>query len=108
MHSQWLESLSDTETEHFAQLCTEAERGAFRIIRGYALKAAQDGSTNFPIARDNLGERVGISGNGAGQLRRKFTRLGIIAQTAPYRPNVAAARFCWLLTESPDIGSQRR
>ena len=96
MKTPWLESLADTERERFAQLSTDAERGAFRIIRSYARKAAQDGNADFPIVRDNLGDRIGISGEGAGQLRRKFAKLGIIEQTAPYKANIAAARFAWI------------
>ena len=53
-----------------------------------------------PIARDNLGERIGITGKGAGLLRKKLARFGVIAQTAPYQPNVAAARYRWLLASS--------
>jgi hypothetical protein len=97
MESLWLESISDAEREKFTSLATDAERGAFRIIRSYSHKATQDGKADFPIARDNLGERVGITGEGAGLLRAKFVRLGIIARTAAYRANVAAARFRWLL-----------
>ena len=100
MESQWIESLADAERERFAQLSTAAERGAFRIIRSYARKAEQDGNPDFPIVRDNLGARVGITGNGAGMMRTKFVALGIIAQTAPHRANVAAARFRWRLDRS--------
>ena len=105
LEKPWLASLGDAEREHFAQLTTDAERGAFRIIRSYAGKAASDGNADFPIVRDNLGERVGISGNGAGQLRAKFARLGIIVPTVPYVPNKAAARFRCLLTAAPDMQS---
>lgn len=103
LENPWLASLADVERERFRQLSTDAERGAFRIIRSYARKAASDGNADFPVARDNLGERVGISGNGAGQLRAKFARLGIMEQTVPYVPNKAAARFRWLLTERPAL-----
>jgi hypothetical protein len=95
LERRWYESLSEGERERFSQLSTDAERGAFRIILSYERNAAQNGHADFPIARDNLGERVGISGNGAGQLRMKFVRLGIIAQTTQYRANVAAARYRW-------------
>ena len=64
------------------------------------LESAQDGNADFPIVRDNLGKRVGITGEGAGLLRSKFARLGVIKLTVPHKPNVAAARFCWLLGES--------
>lgn len=96
----WLASLGATERECLAQLSTEAERGAFRIIRSYARKAVSDGNADFPIARDNLAARLDITGPGAGQLRAKFVTLGVIAQTAKYRPNVAAARYRWLFKAS--------
>jgi hypothetical protein len=96
----WLDSLGQAEREKFLALSTDAERGAFRIIRSYARKAAQDGNADFPIVRDNLGRRIGITGKGAGLLRGKFTRLCIIKPTVPYKPNVAAARFRWLLADS--------
>ncbi len=95
MEVRWLSSIDDREREHFAQLSTEAECSAFRIILSYARKAANDSVTDFPIARDNLGDRLGITGNGVGLLRRKFARLGIVEQTAPYKANVAPARFRW-------------
>ena len=71
-------------------------------------KAAEDNSADFPIVRDNLGERVGITGKGAGLMRKKFVGLGIIVETVPFVPNKAAARFRWLLTETPDIRSPRQ
>jgi hypothetical protein len=52
---------------------------------------------DFPIACDSLGCRLGITGRGAGALWLKFVRLAIIRQTAVYKPNLTAARYCWLL-----------
>ena len=103
MEQQWITTVQNAELKQFLTLTTEAERGAFRIIRSYARKAAQDGNADFPIGRDNLGERLWITGNGAGLLRKKLVRLGIIKLTAPHKPNVTAARFCWLLAEMADI-----
>ena len=100
LETRWLASLDDSEREKFAQLATDAHRGAFRIIRSYARKAAQDGAPDFPIAVENLGERLGITMRGAGLLRAKFARLGTIERTAPHRANVAAARYRW----TADIG----
>jgi hypothetical protein len=97
LEQRWHESITEGERTAFAQLSTDAERSAFRIVRSYARKAAQDRKADFPIARDNLGERVGLTGSGAGLLRDKLDRLGIISKTADYRPNKAATRFRWLL-----------
>ena len=103
---RWRAGLSEDERELFAGLETENERDAFRIIRSFAVKAARDGAADFPIVRDNLAERLGITGNGAAWIREKFVRLGVIKKTANYVPNRFAARFKWLPTiaiqQSPD------
>jgi hypothetical protein len=96
MERQWLDSLLQVEREYLDRLETDAQRSSFRIIRNYAMKATQDGAADFPIARENLALRLGITGPGAGQLRQKFVKLGIINLTVPYRPNVTAARYRWL------------
>ena len=90
----WKSSLSTAERELFKRLETENERDAFRIVRSFARKAEQDG--DFPIARDNLAERLGITGKGAAWIRDKFAKLGIITKTANYVPNKFATRFRWL------------
>lgn len=86
-------------------LTTAAERDALRIIENFARKAASDGVPDFPIARDNLASRLCMTGRGAGELRRRFVRLGILEQTAAYRPNVKAARYRWLCDATPITGS---
>jgi hypothetical protein len=95
LEKQWLDNLSGAEREKFERLTTDSESAAFRIIRSYATKAQQDGAPDFPIFRDNLGKRLGITGRGAGLLRQKFVDLAIIERTAPYKPNVAPARYRW-------------
>jgi hypothetical protein len=94
---RWAAELTETEREALARLETENERDGFRIIRGYARKAEQDGLMDFPIGRDNLGERLGITGKGAAGIREKLVRLGVIQRTADYVPNKFAARFKWCL-----------
>jgi hypothetical protein len=93
----WAASLSAAEREIFTRLETENERDAFRIVRSYARKANQDGAADFPIVRDNLAERLGITGKGAGGIRDKLAKLGAIAKTSEYVPNKRAARFRWLI-----------
>ena len=87
-----------TEREIFRRLETENERDAFRIVRSYGRKAEQDGAADFPIVRDNLAARLGLTGNGAAGIRDKLARLGAIQKTVNYVPNKSAARFKWLLT----------
>lgn len=93
---RWKARLYSAEASLLAQLSTEHERDAFRIIWSYALKASQDGCEDFPIARDNLADRLGITGPGAGGIRSKFTTLGIIRLAQHYQPNKRAARYVWL------------
>lgn len=92
----WSATLSTEEREIFMRLDTENERDTFRILRSYARKAEQDGVADFPIARDNLAERLGITGKGAAGIRDKLAKLGAIAKTADYIPNKFAARFRWV------------
>ena len=94
---RWTARLSAEEREIFTRLETENERDAFRIVRSFGRKAEQDGAADFPIVRDNLAERLGVTGKGAAGIRDKLARLGVIKNTANYVPNKFAARFKWLL-----------
>jgi hypothetical protein len=92
----WRSNLSATERQIFTRLETENERDAFRIVRSFARKANQDSAADFPIVRDSLAERLGVTGKGAAWIRDKLAKLGAIAKTADYVPNKFAARFKWL------------
>jgi hypothetical protein len=94
---KWAATLSVAERDLFTQLETENERDAFRIVRSFARKAAQDGVPDFPIVRDSLAERLGVTGKGAAWIRDKLAKLGIIAKTRDYIPNKFAARYKWLV-----------
>ena len=96
----WTAKLLPAEHEIYGQLVTEKERDAFRIIRSYARKAKIDGAADFPIVRDNLAERLGITGKGAAGIRDKLAKLGAIVKTADYIPNKSAARFRWKNTRT--------
>jgi len=96
MEQHWQDSLSRAEMEIFHVLQTDNERDAFRIIRSFGLKAEQDGASDFPVARDNLACRLGITGPGAAMIRDKLARLKAIEKTEHYKPNKAATRFKWL------------
>ena len=96
----WKSTLSATERQFLTRLETDNERDAFRIVRSFARKAEQDGAADFPIVRDNLASRLGITGKGAAGIRDKLARLGAISKTVNYVPNKAAARFKWLLPKS--------
>jgi hypothetical protein len=67
----------------------------FASSAGSLAQALENQQPDFPTVRDNLGRRLGITGRGAGELRQKFVRLGIVKPTTPYKANVAAARYSW-------------
>ena len=96
----WKSSLSDAERQFITRLETANERDAFRIVRSFARKAELDGALDFPIVRDSLAARLGITGKGAAGIRDKLALLGAISKTVNYVPNKAAARFKWLLPKS--------
>jgi len=93
---RWTATLTAAEREIFTRLETENERDAFRIVRSFARKAEQDGAADFPIVRDSLAARLGVTGKGAAWIRDKLARLGAFVKTADYVPNKHAARFRWL------------
>jgi hypothetical protein len=96
LDDKWKATLSVLEREIFARLETDNERDAFRIVQSFGRKAQQDGTVDFPIVRDSLADRLGVTGNGAGWIRDKLARLEVIEKTANYVPNKSAARFKWL------------
>jgi ribosomal protein S20 len=102
LHKKWLAALSEHERKALDSLATEHERDAFRIVRSFERKASLDLAEDFPIVRDNLGDRLGISGKGAAGIRDKLEKLGIIQRTKAYVANKWAARYRWLL----DTGKQ--
>ena len=96
----WLARLSKAERHAFESLTTQHECDAFRIVNSYARHARESEANDFPIARDNLGARLGITGRGAGKIREKLTRFGIVRLVKQYRPNRAAARYVWTATKA--------
>ncbi|MSU59973.1 MAG: hypothetical protein EXS35_17690 [Pedosphaera sp.] len=96
LESKWTAALSAAEREILARLETDNERDAFRIVQSYARKAELEGAADFPIVRDNLGERLGVTGNGAAWIRDKLAKQGAIEKTRDYVPNKFSARYRWL------------
>jgi hypothetical protein len=101
MVDRLVRELSPKARDAYQQLDTENEREAFKIIRCFAQKADMDGTPDFSIASQNVGLRVGVSYQAICNMRKKFERAGIIRQTQPALPNKRAARYVWLLEESP-------
>lgn len=99
LHSLWLAELSPSERTTFENLTTAFEQDAFRIIRSFAKYARSKNEEDFPIARDDLSARVGLTGEGAGLLIRRFcdNTHAILRRTQEYVPHKSAARYRWLL-----------
>lgn len=99
LHKSWLKELSVAEQTAFENLTTDCERDAFRIIRSYSKNAATHQQNDFPIGRDDLAARIGITGKGAGLLLQRFctANSGILERTQEYVPHKSAARYRWML-----------
>jgi hypothetical protein len=93
--SRWLATLNTAERTKYEARTTDGEWDAFRILQGFHRFAQEKGEDDFPVVRDNLGARLGMTGEGAGQLRIRFVADGVIGQTRPYVAHKWAARFRW-------------
>lgn len=100
LEKAWLARLNENEREAFESLATQHERDAFRIALSYARYAREKHETEFPIARDNLGERLGITGQGAGKIRMKLVEFRIVRLAQLYRQHRTANRYVWTAHES--------
>lgn len=98
LHQDWLGKLATAERTIFDNLTTDYERDAFRIVRSYAKQARTRQQHDFPIGRDDLAARIGMSDKGAGLLLKRFcaTDTGIIERTQEYVPHKTAARYRWM------------
>ncbi len=97
MEREWLRKLSSPERKKFDALKTDTDREAFRILRNWS----QTESPDFKAHCRSLGVRLGITLQGAADIRRRFCALGILRQTAPYVPHKLAARYQWLASVEP-------
>jgi hypothetical protein len=95
--AKWCAELTDGERQLFARLSTETERDAFRILRGFARKAIDDQSRDFPLSVQHVAVAIGVCHQAISKLRKRFAAFGIIEKTADHIVNHAAARFRWLL-----------
>jgi hypothetical protein len=98
----WFAGLNPTERENFDQLKSENERDGFRIFRSFQRKADEDGTRDFPIARDNFASRLGVTSKGGGWIRDRLVAAGVVERTAHYVQYRAAARYRWLLHQEQD------
>ena len=96
-HRIWLEKLSVAERAKYDNLATDIERDAFRIIRNWS----NTGPQKFKIHCQSLADRLGISLRGAGKLRQRFCKAGILRLVEPYVENKFCARFRWTAASEP-------
>jgi hypothetical protein len=88
----WLRKLTPAERIKFDALITNNEREAFRIIRNWS----QTDDPDFKVHCKSLAHRLGITLQGASNLRRRFCGAEILKQTAQYVPHRLAARYKWI------------
>jgi hypothetical protein len=99
MERQWKRKLSPGEREKHDSLTTETEREAFRIIRNWS--QTDSGDSDLYVHCRTLGERLGITLQGAADIRRRFCSSGILRKTAEYEPHKKAARYEWIASHEP-------
>jgi hypothetical protein len=92
MEGQWKRNLSKAERQKFDSLTTDAERDAFRILRNWS----QTDKPDFKVHCRSLGVRLGMTWEGARNIRDRFCGLGILRKTADYVPCKLAARYKWI------------
>jgi hypothetical protein len=85
MERQWHASLAPPDRDLLDELTTATEQSAFRIIESWSRHEA-------------LARRLGISRRGAGTLRQRFCKLGILTKISDYVPHKRSACFAWLPT----------
>jgi hypothetical protein len=95
LRRRWRAGLTQAERRRFDDLDTENLKDAFRIVRSYQRLAVATGATDFPVAAQNLGERLGVSLQGACKIRDALVNKRVIARTAPYQRHAQAARYRW-------------
>lgn len=95
VNDQWASGLTETERQMYSSLEIQSERDAFRIFYSYAQKAKADGAADFPIACQNLADRLGITLPGASKVRDRMVAAGVIRKTANFIPNITSARYAW-------------
>ena len=92
MERKWKRNLSKAERQKLDSLTTDAERDAFRILRSWS----QTDKPDFKVHCRSLGVRLGMTWEGARNIRDRFCGLGIVRQTARYVPRQRAARYEWI------------
>ena len=93
----WLAGLSGSEKALYERLNSQNERDAFRIIRSFERLARKESRADFPIVRDELARRLGITPAGAGWVRDQLAKHRVIERTQVFKANKTAARYRWLL-----------
>ena len=108
---RWQAALSQPEHDHLQLLMTEAERDSFRIVRGFHAFVATQSEPDFPIWQANLGARLGVTKQYAGQIVARLVDQGIISRTVEPIPRLRAAHYRWLLAPpdaTPEPGGARQ
>jgi hypothetical protein len=91
--------LNRAERRAYLALKTEVHRRAFLILRNWWRKSKLEGEPDFYAHCATLASRLELSLEGASQIRKRFCKLGIMRETAPYVRHKWSARYEWLLKE---------
>src|SRR6516162_2173974 len=108
-HRAWLgavakirERFSPSENEIYDQLRTDHQREGFRIIWAFAKAAAYAGKPEFPVGRDSLADRIGVTPAGASVIIQVLVEAGAIRKTQEYHRHTHSARYIWQNPNRPN------
>ena len=111
-HRAWLgavakirERFSPSERAIYDQLRTDHQREGFRIIWAFAQAAAFTGKQEFPIGRDSLADRIGVTSAGAACVIQNLCDFKAIEPTKPAVRHKSSARFCWFAAKNSNARS---
>jgi len=99
------ERFTTSERDIFDQLRTDHQREGFRIIWAFAQAAVYGGKPDFPVGRDSLADRIGVTSAGAGCVIQNLCDFKAIEPTKPAIRHKSSARFCWFAAKNSNAPS---
>jgi hypothetical protein len=98
------ETWSRAEKQAYAARPNDTHRRFFEIARGFAELATLNKEPDFPLATRPISEKLGITEQGAGKIRKQCVDDGIMEETLPYSyREKRAARYRWTLESTLPI-----
>ena len=99
LEKNFVDSLGAQEVAIYESFRRQTQRDKFRIVRGWARCAVQNGHDAFPLSIASLAERVGEKIPSVSAFRNLLMERGVIGQVEAYVAGVKCGRYRWLIAE---------